>query len=193
MKHTHLTDDQLISTCVDRAEPARDTGCTACNERQAEVAGLLDEIRIASADDFDRAFPPSRLARQSARILQRLEQQGRLGRVIAFPLAQSQRGSLLRPSHVRRWVAGAAAAGLLIGVAAGHLVHELPAFSRPVAASQQQAVYAPRPSSLQHRPPAVTSSEDDDFLAEIERAVGSPAPAALRRIDLVMPVTWEVP
>jgi hypothetical protein len=190
MKHTHLTDDQLIATCVTGAAPVTPLGCPTCEERRAAVAGMLDEISTSAAEEFEAAFPPERLSRQYTRILQRLEQQGRLGRVIAFPLGQARRASLLRPRPVRRWVAGAAAAGLVIGMAAGHLVHELPAFRGASTAAQQSALN--RPAPLPRHAVAATVS-DDEFLLEIERAVGSSGPAALRRIDAVTPVAWEVP
>ena len=102
----------------------------------------------------------------------------------------SQAGrALLRPTPIRRWVAGAAAAGLLIGMAAGHFVHELPALREPAAAPQQ--VVLTRSPVLPRR--AASTVSDDEFLREIEYAVSSSGPAALRRIDALTPVAWEVP
>jgi hypothetical protein len=191
MKHTHLTDDQLIEMCMVRTDAPAALDCPVCDERRAAVAVLLDEVSAAADDAFATAFPPDRVARQYTRILQRLEQQGRLGRVIAFPLSQARSASTLRPRPVRRWVAGAAAAGLVIGMAAGHLAHELPAFRRSVEPAQQAAYNRPTPPA--DRAVASTTIADDEFLLEIERAVGSSGPAALRRLDAVTPVAWEVP
>jgi hypothetical protein len=189
MKHTHLTDDQLIAACVDRAAPPVEAaGCPACEQRRLEIVTLLDEVSGVAGAAADAAFPPERLVRQQTRILQRLEQQGRLGRVLAFPLGQAQRASLLRPRPVRRWVAGAAAAGLLIGMVAGHMAHEFPPFRAPVA-DRQATLTRPAPLS---RPVAAATISDDEFLLEIERAVGSSGPAALRRMDAMTPVAWEV-
>jgi len=205
MKHTHLTDEQLIAMCVtgsaSSVEPYDVEGiaCSLCERRRATLAGFLDEVSESATAAAEEAFPPERLARQHARILQRvrqqcldqrrLDQQSRAGRVLAFPLAHAQRVSQLHTRPVRRWVAGAAAAGLLIGVVAGHFAHEFPVsvIVRPSAGQQvigQQVSLPLRASS--------GTMSDDEFLREIEAAVGSSGPAALRRIDAVTPVAWEV-
>ena len=66
---------------------------------------------LVTTAEADAAFSDERLAKQRARILQRLEQEGRPGRVITFPAAHTQRPPL-RARPGMRWVAGAAAAGL---------------------------------------------------------------------------------
>ena len=139
MKHTHLTDEQLIATCLagpvsdaDQHGDRRRRVRARVSRRRAALAGLLDEVSTsATVGVRRRRFPPERLAASSTReSSQRLDQQRldqhRAGRVIAFPLAHAQRASQLHTRPVRRWIAGAAAAGLLIGMVAGHLVHELP-------------------------------------------------------------------
>jgi hypothetical protein len=187
MKHTHLTDDELVALCVPQPT-LLDVGCEACERRRTELAALLDEISDEATAAADAAFPPDRLARQYSRILQRLEQHGRLGRVITFPLGEAKRASLLRPRVARRWVAGAAAAGLIIGLAAGHLAHEIPALTRPAAV--QPTTFA----RVQSIPLGMAgTASDDEFLREVEMAVGSSGPAALRRLESLTPVAWAVP
>ena len=82
--HRHLSDDQLIELCLGgAAHPVAD--CPSCEARRADVVALLDEVSDAAIREADAAFPADRLARQQARILQRLEQDGRPGRLITFP------------------------------------------------------------------------------------------------------------
>jgi hypothetical protein len=205
MNHTHLTDEQLTAMCV--AGPVSDAGqhgvdgvvCALCERRRATLARFLNEVSASATVASDGAFSLGRLARQRAKILQRVDQQRleqeRLelqpcaGRVIAFPLAHAQRTSQLHTRPVRRWIAGAAAAGLLIGMVAGHLAHEfpVPGLGRPSAVPEPVS----RQASVPLRAVTVTLT-DDDFLREIEAAVGSSGPVALRRIDAVTPVAWAV-
>ena len=182
MTHTHLTETQLMALCVPGAAPVarRDVvaGCASCESRLASLDALLEEVSEVAESEADAAFPPERLARKHTRILQRLEPHRRIGRVLAFPHAR-------RPSMparpMRRWVAGAAAAGLFIGMLAGHLAHELPDFR----------VRSSQPSSTVVVPLHASSvASDDDFLLEIERAVNS-GPEGLRPLDRVTPVAWE--
>jgi hypothetical protein len=206
MKHTHLTDEQLIAMCVTGSaatlEPYDIEGvpCSLCERRRAALSGLLDDVSDSATIAAETAFPPERLARQHARILQRVDQQrldsrlldpqARAGRVITFPQPRAQRTSQLRAQPVRRWIAGAAAAGLLIGAVAGRLAYEFPVGVLGQTSAGQQAI-GHQASSVPLRAVSGTMS-DDEFLREIEAAVGSSGPAALRRLDAVTPVAWEV-
>ena len=89
MSQPHLSDDRLIEICFDLEVTSSDRAhlqlCPACEERRSSLAGTLDEIDTAATQEADAAFPADRLARQRARILQRVDQDGRPARVIAFP------------------------------------------------------------------------------------------------------------
>ena len=129
MKHTHLTDDQLIAMCVAGTAPSSTPGgvddCASCESRRATLDALLRDVSSAAESEADRIFTPERLARQHARILHRLGHQGQIARIIAFPHHYGHRSSMpARP--VRRWVAGAAPAAFFVGMVAGHLAHEIP-------------------------------------------------------------------
>lgn len=191
MNHTHLTDDQLIAMCVDTSDApddAQPTGCLTCEQRRAHMAALLDEVGADATAAADAAFPPEKLARQHERIMHRVDMLGHVGRVIAFPAAPPVAATSLRPKPVRRWVAGAAAAGLLIGMVAGHLVHEMPAFGR--TPEPRQAVLI-RPVSA--APFGTTNAAADaELLREVETAVSS-GPAGLRGIDRITPIVWSEP
>jgi hypothetical protein len=184
--HNHLSDDQLIELCLEGA-PHPVAECASCEARRADLAALLDEVSAAAHLEADAAFPADRLARQQARILQRLEQDGRPGRLISFPGHPQD----LSPTRVRpgtRWIAAAAVAAFVIGLLAGHLAHDMPAATNSVPVVR--AIDTAPPTTL--RAVATTFSEDE-FLVQIDLAADSPGPGtALRALHDVTPRAWEV-
>jgi hypothetical protein len=186
--HRHLSDDQLIELCLDAGVHPL-TECASCEARRAGLAALLDEVSDAAAHEADAAFPADRLTRQQARILQRLEQDGRPGRLIAFPFHGLDPATpRIRPAT--RWIAAAAAAAFVIGLLAGHLAHDMPATTRASAPSAARATDAVQSSTL--RAVATTFSEDE-FLVQIDLVADSPGPGtALRALHDVTPRAWEV-
>jgi hypothetical protein len=203
MSRTHLSDDRLIELCLAASVPdtsatadrfAEDAdhliGCAACEIRRVELTHLLDEVGQAADLEADAAFPVDRLARQQARILHRIDQDGRPARVIAFPAGHGPETTLPRSHRTTRWVAGAAAAAFVIGLLTGHLAHDFPTRGVRRAPAPQLSSAAPARTS-----PGVirtVQASDDAFLGEIDLAVASGGPAALRRIDAVTPRAWEV-
>lgn len=188
MNERHLSDDRLIEICVSGpaqpVESAHLVGCSACELRRVSIVQILQELDEAATSEADAAFPPERLERQQARIAQRIDQDGRPGRLIAFPSSQPTTVMRSRP-HVR-WAAGVAAAAFVMGVVAGHLVHELPL--RPERAST--GIVGSDADSAPLRAVSTTFSEDE-FLNQIELAAASNGPAALRPLDAMTPRAWE--
>jgi hypothetical protein len=191
MNQTHLSDDQLVEMHFGLASPAVSRAhlleCTACESRRLELATTLQELGDAMRAEADHAFPDERLARQRARILQRLEIEGRTARVIAFPTSPHQDGAPARPRTPARWgtVAAAVAASFIVGLLADHLAHELPGKqqSRPVTRVARQA-NAPTSAA---RP----ISSDDELLGQVELAASGVGPAALRPLDALTPRAWD--
>jgi hypothetical protein len=185
MTHTHVTEDQLIEMSLEPADVPEDIrACTECSSRRVHLARTLSEIADAATDVSDAAFPLERLARQRMRIMDRIEHYGQQARVLAFPVSRARHTTSLRPPSVRRWVAGAAAAGLLIGVVAGRLAPDLPSLHVPVR------IDGPTVEAV----PLRASSDilgDNELLREIEAAVTA-KPAALRRLADVTPDAWDV-
>ena len=185
MTHTHLTEDQLIAMSFEPASvPVDVVTCTECSSRRADLDRTLTEIADAATDLTDEAFSAERLSRQRMRILDRIEHYGQQARVLAFPMSRARHASLLRPPSVRRWIAGAAAAGLMIGLVAGRLAPDLPSLNVP-ARLERPAVEGV---------PLRASSDilgDNELLREIEAAVTA-KPVALRRIADVTPDAWDV-
>ena len=191
MNERHLSDDRLIEICVSGAttpaEAAHLAACGKCELRRLSVVEILGELDDAASVEAEAAFPPERLERQQARIFQRIEQDGRPGRLIAFPAAPPAAASLLRSRPHIRWAAAAAAAAFVVGLLTGHLAHDLP--TRPEAVAPQ--VVANESGGAPLRAVSTTFSEDE-FLGQIELAAGSNGPAALRALDAMTPRAWEV-
>jgi hypothetical protein len=186
--HRHLTDDRLIELCLDRAAAAEDQQhlqcCTRCEARRADLVRILDELSAVAAHETDAAFPPERLARQSAHIIQRIDHAGRPARVIVFPAGGAQEPWTPRRRPAMRWLAAAAVAGLLVGLLAGHFAHRLPE-SR--TATSRQARPDPSPALRA----ATVSLSDDEFLGQIDTALARPSPAVLTPLDELTPLAWE--
>jgi hypothetical protein len=190
MNQRHLTDDQLVEMCMP-GEPSSLSldhlvRCTACEVRRATLARMLTDVSDAALADADAAFPLERLSRQHARILQRIDQDGRPGRLIAFPAGHPHGPSFLRAHKTTRWVAAAAAAAFIMGLLAGQrLPHDF--------SGQRTARVSPsaaRATGTTLRAASIPVS-DEEFLDEIEIAVGSGGPAVFRRIDALTPRAWE--
>ena len=94
------------------------------DESESAQAAALEAYRAAACAEADAHFDERALEAQRTRILQRLDQAGQRARVLAFPgSAVASRPSVAKS---RRWISAAAAAGLLIGLVTGQLLHVLP-------------------------------------------------------------------
>ena len=183
----HLSDDRLVELCLGMADSGPDRehveACADCEARRVSLTDLLSDTADVAAAEADAFFSPDRLTRQRTRILQRLEQEGAPGRVISFPAAQMQvrpqRGA--RPGT--RWIASAAAAGLLIGILAGHFAHVLPA-----GTGRASSTMVGSPAALQT---ISTTAADEEFLWRLETALEGTT-GVLRPLDDLTPRVWEV-
>ena len=123
-------------------------------------------------------------SRASARILQRVDQDGRPARVIAFPAGRAHDAA---PRRLRsaRWgtVAAAVAASFLVGLLAEHLAHDLPGTRQSIPVQLTQTAVA---TTTQAR-----ASSDDEFLGQVEIAAVGVGPAALRPLDALTPRAWD--
>ena len=116
-------------------EPARRTAamarhlraCGHCERRFNDLNALFETMPEVAQAGFEEVFTPARLEAQRARIWHRLAQiVGTVepAHVLAFPCS----GRPLRRLDATpgRWLAAVAAAGLLLGVTAGQLIHYHP-------------------------------------------------------------------
>jgi ElaB/YqjD/DUF883 family membrane-anchored ribosome-binding protein len=187
MSHPHLSDDRLIEICFDLEVTSSDRThlqtCDACASRRSNLVETLDDVEMVMTQAADEAFPAERLARQRARILQRVDQDGRPARVIAFPAGHTHESA---PRRVRpaRWgaVAAAVAASFLVGLLAEHLAHDLPGTRQSLAAQ----------ASVPATQVRVAMAADDELLGQVELAASGVGPAALRPLEVLTPRAWDV-
>ena len=201
MKAEHLSDDRLIELCmldaVSAVEQQHLSMCARCDARRVRLQRLLDGVSEAADAAADAAFPLERLNRQQARILARLQHEGRPARVIAFPAGHAPHEPLVsRTRPASRWIAAAAVGGLVVGVIAGRLGHDYSfpraAASRVVATRTVEQPELRAPGTTGAIREVAASISDDEFLNQIEIAIDAPAAAALQPLDDLTPRAWEV-
>ena len=159
----HLTDDELMETCVIDGDNRHLAGCKPCRSRFDELVRSLELMQGAALQEADAAFTADRLHDQRDRIMRRIERHDHPAEVVAFPQQRV-------PSHVttvqrmlgpaRRWVAGAAAAGLAAGLFLGFAV-DRSSHLRAVDRAMQQS----------NRTLALQAAADDQFFIEIDEAL----------------------
>jgi hypothetical protein len=144
---------------------------------------MMAAYRAAACAEADAHFDERALETQRHKILARLAHLGHPARVIRFPKAPL--GEQPSTGVNRRWISVAAAAGLLIGILGGELVHVVqPTSRRPSPMATAIAPTAPaRPAFV-----AVAAPLDDGFLDEIDHAVQLRSAAALRVLDELTPL-----
>jgi hypothetical protein len=194
----HLDDRALAAiwtdASIDRARPVHphlDT-CAACRERLSAFSQWLEDVRTEANAEADEAFPTERLATQQAQILRRIEAAGRPARVIKFPrFAQPISSST---SNVRRWVAGAAAAGLLVGVGLGQFMDLGGSMIQRIPAGETARVQprSERPAGLQTV--SVASLSDEELMSRLEDLAGDQRmPDSLVVFDAMTPRARDYP
>jgi len=163
----HLSDDQLMETCVLAGDNRHLAACRPCKTRFDELVRSLQQIHEAAVDEADNVFTADRLHGQRDRIMRRIERHDHPAEVVAFPHqrvgSQPRVHRMLGPA--RRWVAGAAAAGLAAGVFLGFAMDRSAHFRAIDVATQQSNTSLARQAAA-----------DDQFFIEIDEAlVGSRA------------------
>ncbi len=162
-------------------------GCPACARRYHEFVHQMADVREEALVEADAGFSPARLDAQRAQILARLEHIAHPARVIPFPAAATQNLAMFTGTQVRRWIAAAAAAGLIIGLTVGRM-----ADLRPASVSNAAArVSAPAPPAVEPaRPAAEPRLNDDELLSRAEQVQAEmPLPASLEVLGAMTPIT----
>ena len=182
----HLNDAALAAIWTDGrpAHPHLDT-CGACRARFTEFSGWLETIRVDAVTEADQHFSAERLSAQQAQIFRRLEAAERPARVIAFPRFTQPLTS--RSSHASRWVAAAAAAGLVIGVGVGQLMDLRHSLTVAAPATQARVATPPGPETRTPRLATVGSTRDEAFLSELELSISREGVPELRALDAFTP------
>ena len=189
----HPTDERLIALYFGDDEANAEErkavrqhlhGCEACTWRYTELTAPLERLRQDAASEADEVFTPARLEQQRAAIQRRLEDGSRSAVVVPFPAARPRPGKVHRP--MMRWVAAAAAAGLIVGVSAGRLLDLRDARPRPVTSSAQ-ATSRPAPAVSDSPRVVEAALESEDFFSEIDYAVRRLHSSELGALDALTP------
>ncbi|HEY8550469.1 MAG TPA: hypothetical protein VIL35_10970 [Vicinamibacterales bacterium] len=149
----------------------------------SELESLRDEMNALVDDELT----PERMAAQQAAILARLGDERGNGRVLHFP---ARGGVVRRDRPGMRWVAAAAAAGLIVGFGAGGWLRDGNVRPRPADRTLTTSGTPHAPGAA----PASTHSElhEEEFLLEIETVLANRRVPELRALDELTPRTATV-
>jgi hypothetical protein len=174
------------ATAEDQRELAHLGSCPACAERYRALSTMMTGSAEALRLEADQHFTDARLEHQRERILRHLHGSDVNARILPFPTSPSFRSQLAWPRLATRWVAGAAAAGLLVGLAAGLMMdarrHQDWWSPRSMVALSPSARPLPRPGD----------AADERFLLEIDEALSSQRAAELQPFDTLTPHVQEI-
>lgn len=143
-------------------------------------------LRSDAVDAADARISADRLARQLDVIDRRLD--GQAARVLQFPLqARVSRG----PGPLRRWVAMAAACGLVFGLAAGRLLG--PAATVDARRSGTAWSSAGAPVAQPGQPTIERAVADERLLGEVDAAIARTLHQEFRVLDELTPAVAGSP
>ncbi len=143
-------------------------------------------MQVDATAEADEHFSPERLAAQHALIFRRLEAAERPARVIAFPRFAQPLTS--RTSHASRWIAAAAAAGLIVGVGVGQLMDlRHPFTAQPATTTQARISTARGPIGRDRFVQPVSDTRDETFLSELDASLSRAGVPELRALDAFTP------
>jgi hypothetical protein len=178
----------------DRELLAHVGACDACAGQLVTLTRELDGLRRAAWNESDALFDDVALETQRSKILDRLAHLGQVARVLRFPARAREAAMPVSPLS-RPWLSVAAAAGLLIGLVAGQLIHFVPWDTRlhRAQATQAQAVSTPARSGpvIVQANSAMVLATDDELLGEIDEAMELRRAASLRALDAFTPRVGE--
>ena len=193
----HLHDDRLFDCYLsDRAgerldPPAAEhlADCADCGRRYRELAAFMDGMRAEADLETDAVFTPDRLRRQQHEIAARLAQVGHAARVISFPQRYGSGHAEHRVQRVAtRWLAAAAAAGMIVGVGTAFVLESN-------VHGRVARVTVSRPAHLKSATATRLSPDDpadDRFLSELDLALARPRTPELLPFDQLTPHVREV-
>jgi hypothetical protein len=193
----HLDDAGLIELWTDawasgvRQQHPHLESCPSCRGRFSELSSWLETVRVDGTNAADENFSPERLAAQHAQIFRRLEAAERPARVIAFPKFTQPLTS--RTSHASRWIAAAAAAGLIVGVGVGQLMDLRHSLSRPPVTTQARVTTAGVARGVDPRVQSINVTRDEAFLSELDASLSRAAVPELRALDAFTPRAGDLP
>jgi hypothetical protein len=163
--------------------------CQACAAKLSQLVASFDDLRDEAHHEADARFPEAALEAQRTRVLDRLAHIGHAARVLPFPMRASS-ANPVRPVVNRRWVSAAAAAGLLIGLVTGQVMHVTP-WERARHVEQRVAAAPVAPGFV---PIGSTASLTDYVsLTEVDSAVQLRRAADVVMFDTLTPSLSDIP
>ena len=143
-------------------------------------------MRTDAHAEADEIFTRDRLATQQAQIFRRLESLEHPARIIAFP--RFARPVSVQPGGRHRWIAAAAAVGLITGVGLGQLF-EISRHRQPDSVAQTRVATPlndPSPRTIQ--PVSAANNDDETFLYEPEvTSSQARVPDSLQDLNAITP------
>jgi len=194
--NAHLDDDdcadvwsarQALGTAEsDRPAESHLRTCTDCRARYSAFTNWLDSMRTEAHSEADEFFTRERLATQQTQIFRRLESLEHPARIIAFP--RFARPVSVQPGGRRRWIAAAAAVGLITGVGLGQLF-ELSRHGQPETMAHTRVTSPLNDASPRTIQPVSTANNDDEtFLYEPEvTSSQARVPDSLQYLNAITP------
>jgi hypothetical protein len=177
----HLNDDQLMEAYVLAGEDAHLAVCRQCKARFDNLVRALQQVREDAIREADSIFTSEQLHEQRERIMRRLERHGHPAEVVMFPHRAATQAAVQRVlGPARRWVAGAAAAGLAAGLFLGFALDRR---ARSAAIDEVVQQSAARAATAVWKAPVISDARDDEFFIEIEDALMGSRAVELRAID----------
>lgn len=177
----------------DRQLLAHVNQCDACAQQLAELTSRMDSLREAAWQEADARFDDTALEAQRNRILQRLAHLGKAARVLRFPGRVREAAMPVSPVS-RRWISVAAAAGLIIGLVAGQIIHLVPweaRLDRAASAPAQAPARSAGPVIVQASS-TVAAPSDEELMDDIDEAMQLRRAATLRALDAFTPRVGEL-
>jgi hypothetical protein len=198
--HAHLLEDRLFDCyvaarngeAVDPRLAEHLADCEPCAARYADLATFMDTLYSEAEAEADAVFTPERLRAQQQQIARRLDHLAHPARVISFPTRIVRRTMAASASRVApRWIAGAAAAGLFVGLVVG-ASYQLGSRSVRTSDVALHQTASARLTTVATRGSAAQSAADDAFLSDLEVALERPHTRELVAFDALTPHVREV-
>lgn len=168
--------------------------CEQCSDALGRLAAQADELRDVAFAEADAVFDDAKLDAQRTRILDRLAHLGQAARVLSFP-RRSRDVVMPVSTSSRRWVSVAAAAGLIIGLVTGQMVHFMPATVTTVARDQAPSMQA---ADRQGGPVLIPATStlpllsDDELMDAVETSVQVRRAQSLQALDALTPTAADL-
>jgi hypothetical protein len=180
-RSAHLSDDQLMEAYVLAGEDGHLVVCRQCKARFDNLVRALQQVRDDAIREADSIFTAEQLHEQRERIMRRLERHGHPAEVVMFPHRAASQAAVRRVlGPARRWVAGAAAAGLAAGLFLGFALDRRARYAAIDDVFQQSAA---RAATAVWKARVISDARDDEFFIEIEDALMGSRAVELRAID----------